>query len=168
MNDLVKNSIESRKIAIYNSYNITDKSIIDKMEDLFKRINEFGEDCVDNIEFENKFATSELNQEYIQLFTEIATQCTPINIQNEENRQVKSDEEYILEEVASEALYQARNATEPIRRQIHQEAYDEVRDMPIIGDILNVKQHVGFFSRFKRNKKNNKDEEENSNNSKRS
>jgi len=28
MNDLVKNSIESRKNAIFNSYNITEKSMI--------------------------------------------------------------------------------------------------------------------------------------------
>lgn len=160
MNDLVKNSIESRKSAIFNAYNITEQSIIEKIEDLFKRINEFGENCNDNMDFENKFASSNLNQEYIQLFTEIATNCPQIVRQTQENRHVKSDAQYMAEEVASEIRYQTRNATEPIRRQMRQEAYNTARDMPVIGDILNVKQHIDLFNKFKRKKKN-KNEEDN-------
>ena len=93
MNDLVKASIEGRKNAIFSAYDITEQSIIDKIEDLFKRINEFGETCTDSMDFESKFASSELNQEYVELFTEIATKCKPIVRQNEETRHVKSDAE---------------------------------------------------------------------------
>ena len=160
MNDLVKTSIDSRKNAILNSYNIIDQSMIEKLENLFKRIYEFGENCADTMDFESKFASSELNQEYIQLFTEIATKYPQIVKQRDENRHIKSDAEYVADEVASEIRYQTRNATEPIRRQMRQEAYDATRNMPVIGDILTVKQHVDFFSRFKK-KKDNKDEKDN-------
>ena len=160
MNDLVKSSIESRKNAIFNAYNITEQNIIEKIENLFKRINEFGENCTDNIDFESKFASSELNQEYIQLFTEIATSCSQIVRQSEENTNVKSDEEAILEDISSELKYQAKEAIQPIRSKIYQETYDEVRDIPIVGDILNVKQHVDFFSRFKKKKEKDEDKEE--------
>ena len=160
MNDLVKSSIEGRKNAIFSAYNITEQSIVAKIEDLFKRISEFGENCSDNMDFESKFASSELNQEYIQLFTEIATSCAPI-VRQTENRHVKSDAEYVLEDVTSEVRYQTRNITEPIRRQVRQKVYDEARNMPVIGDIMHVKQHVDFFSRFKKKKKEKNEEEEN-------
>ena len=111
------------------------------------------------MDFENKFASSQLNQEYIQLFTEIATKCTPIARQTEGNRHIKSDGEYIMEDIASEIKYQAKNATEPIRRQMRQETYNATRNMPVIGEILEAKQYYDFFSRFKK-KKNNKDEED--------
>ena len=151
MNDLVKSSIEGRKSAVYNSYNIEEQSIIDKIEDLFRRINEFGENCTDNMDFESKFAVSELNQEYIQLFTEIATTCTPI-VREVEERQVQSDE------LESELRYQAKEATLPMRRKMRQEAYDEARDTPIIGDVMNIKQHIDFFSRFGKFRKKKKDD----------
>ena len=161
MNDLVKNNIDSRKTAILNSYDITDQTLLGKIEDLFNRINELGDGCSEIMDFENKFAASELNQEYIQLFTEIATKCTPIIRQTEESRHVKSDGEYIKDEIASEIRYQTRNATEPIRRQMRQEAYETARDMPVIGDILTVKQHVDLFSKFKKKKKDDSEENDN-------
>ena len=160
MNDLVKNSIDSRKNAILSSYNITEKSMLDKIESLFKRMYEFGESCSDAMDFENKLATSELNQEYIQLFTEIATNCSQIERQREGNRYVKSDAEYVADEIASEIRYQTRNATEPIRRQMRQEAYDKARNMPVIGDIMTAKQHYDFFSRFKKKKEKNEEVED--------
>ena len=160
MNDLVKSSIEGRKNAIFSAYNITDQSIKDKIENLFKRINEFGESCLDNMDFESKFANSELNQEYINLFTEIATNCTQIVRQTEENKNIKSDGEYFAEEVASEIRYQTRNATEPIRRQMHEETLKAARNTPVIGDILEAKQYADLFSRFKKKKK--KEDEEDS------
>ena len=165
MNDLVKTSIEGRKNAIFNSYNITDQSIIEKIENLFRRISEFGESCKDNLDFENKFASSSLNQEYIQLFTEIATTCTQTVKQPTENRHVKSDKEYAVEEVKSEIRYQTRNVTEPIRREIRQETYNVTRNMPIIGDILTAKQHIDLFNKFKRRKEKNENKKENTNGS---
>ena len=158
MNDLVKNSIDSRKNALFNTYNITDQRLIEKIEDLFARINEFGEDCTDNMDFESKFATSQLNQEYIQLFTEIATTCKQVVREPQENTNVKSDEERMREEMESEIRYQVKDATLPFRRKVREETFHAALNTPIIGDIIGAKNQIDFFSRFKPKKK--KDEEE--------
>ena len=67
MNEYVKNSIDARKQSFYTAYEITDKDIENKIEDLFKKICEFGETCSDAMDFENKFQSSELNNEYINI-----------------------------------------------------------------------------------------------------
>ena len=152
MNDLVKTSIEGRKNAIFNAYEIKEQSILEKIEDLFNRINEFGESCNDSTDFETKFASSSLNQEYINLFTQIATTCTAKNYTTTNNTNVKSDEQYAKEELESDLRYAVDEATMPIRRQVRQEVYDEVRDIPVVGDALNIKQHIDFFGRFRKKK----------------
>ena len=40
MNEYVKNSIDARKQSFYTAYDITDKDIESKIEDLFKKIYE--------------------------------------------------------------------------------------------------------------------------------
>lgn len=152
MNDLVKNSIEARKTAIFNGYDIKDDTILDKINSLFSKINDFGENCVDSTDFETKFASSELNQEYINLFTEIATKCSPKTYETTQNSDINSDGQYVLEDITSEIKYQAESAIQPLRTQARQEVYDKVRDIPVVGDVLNVKQHIDFFSRFKKKK----------------
>lgn len=151
MNEIVKNSIETRKQAFTCAYNITDQLLIKKIDDLFNRINELGEGCEDAAEFETKFASSQLNQEYINLFTEVASTSMPISYQNE-SANTKSDEDYIKEEIDSELRYQTDSLTQPVRREINQKAYDAARDIPVVGNVLDVKQKIGFFSRFKKNK----------------
>ena len=160
MNDLVKTSIESRRTAIFNGYEITDQNLINKIEDLFKRINEFGETCADNMDFETKFAASELNQEYIQLFTEIATTCPQKAQETVENREIKSDAQYVLEDVGSEIKYQVDSATMPMRRQMREEAERTARNTPVVGEIMEAKQYADLFGKFFKKKKKDDDEEE--------
>lgn len=149
MNDLVKNSIECRKTALFNGYEITDEGLINKIEDLFERINQFGEGCIDNMDFEAKFATSELNQEYIQLFTEIVTKCAQKNSPSEPEEKPDNDNG-VMDEVASDLRYEANELSMPVRRKVRQEVYDEARDMPIIGDAMYVKQHIDLLGKFGR------------------
>ena len=153
MKDLVKNSIEARKNAFFASYDIKNKDILNKIEDLFNRINELGEKCNDITEFESEFANSPLNQEYINLFTEIATTCSPEGtVENE------STGELIMDEITNEIKDQADSATHYIKRQANQEVYDKVRDIPGVGEVLEVKQYMDLFGRFKK-KKDSEDEE---------
>ena len=72
MDNIIKQSIEGRKNAIFNSYEVTDKVMINKIDDLFNRINDFGEKYNDVGTFESEFANSPLNNEYINIFTELA------------------------------------------------------------------------------------------------
>ena len=151
MDQIVKASIDARKNAMINAYEIKDKSIIDKIEELFKKINELGGSCTNSSDFETRFATSDLNQEYINLFTDIASSCSPIN-HIDDNSNVKSDKEYILEDIDSEIRYQVEDATQPMRRQATQEAYDKARDIPVLGDMMNIQNKFDLFNKFKKDK----------------
>ncbi len=151
MNDMVKMSIDGRKNAFFSAYEINDENLINEINDLFKRIEDFGKDCTDNMQFETAFATSPLNTEYINLFTKVAQTCKPI-VREETPVNVKSDEEYLKEELESEARYQMREATLPARR-IAREAVDKAaRRTPILGDVIQAKQTMDLFGKFKNKK----------------
>lgn len=153
MNELVRNSIDARKTALFNGYEINNQAILDKIDDLFNRIYEFGENCADSMDFETKFASNSLNQEYIQLFTEVATNCKSlIGANSNQDTNVENTEGSVANEVADELLYEAESMVQPVKRQVRQEVYDQVRDIPVVGDVLEIKQHVDFFSRFKKKK----------------
>ena len=51
---MIKQSIDSRKQAIYNMYNITDTNLINKIDDLFNRMESLGSTCTDSMDFETK------------------------------------------------------------------------------------------------------------------
>ncbi len=136
MNEMVKNSVESRRTAIFSSYAITDENLFKKIEDYFNRLNEFASSYDDVMKFETDFASSPLAKEYSDLFVEI----TQINNPSEEKK-----ENYVMDELKDDIKHN-------VRRQARQEAYDKVRDIPGVGDALTVKQHFDFFSRFKKNK----------------
>lgn len=145
MNEYVKGSIDGRKIAFTNSYELTSE-YEKKVNDLFKKIEDFGKECNDVMDFETKFATSSLNEEYTNLFTEIAANCKPI-IQEVSNENVKSDKEYLMDEVASEAKYIAKNLTMPARRRAREEFDKKMRDTPL-GKIEQISNTASVFKRI--------------------
>lgn len=147
----VESSIETRKQAFFNAYEISDSELIGKINVLFSKIEEFGKNCSDVMDFESKFASSDLNQEYINLFTEVAQKCTPKTYTSEPVN-VKSGKEYIMDDIKSEIKYQADSLTQPMRHELYQETYDKVRDIPVVGEALSAKQHFDFFSKFKKKK----------------
>ena len=75
MNEYVKLSIKGRKDIFSNNYEIKNKDILDKIEDLFKRIEDFGKNFSDAMEFEQSFMASPLNEEYNNLLSEVASKC---------------------------------------------------------------------------------------------
>ena len=146
MNDIVRMSINARKDALYNGYEINDEALKTKIEDLFLRINTFGEECNEN-DFEAKFASSPLNQEYINLFTEIATKCKA-KVYESNNEVI--EEKTVGEEIAEDIAFEAKEAIQPIRGQIVREAIDQARDIPGVGEAIDIKNKIGFFGRFKK------------------
>ena len=151
MDSIVKQSIEARKQAFTNAYKIEDQNIIDKIDELFNRINELGETCSDASDFEMKFASSPLNQEYISLFTELATTCEPI-IYESDNSNVQSTKDYILDDARMEAKLAIEDATMPARHAAREEFDSALRDVPVLGDAIQAKQTFDLFKKFKKNK----------------
>ncbi|MBR2704550.1 MAG: hypothetical protein IKE91_03680 [Clostridia bacterium] len=168
---IIKSCVESRKNAIYSAYEINNEELKVKIDDLFTRIESFADGCSDATDFETKFAASELNQEYINLFTEIATLCSPIIHETVENPNVKSDAQYVADEVKSEMEYQMKEMTMPARRAAREAADQELRRTPIVGDVIQAKQTLdlfgklgGLFKKKDKNKDKDKKEEQEENN----
>ena len=62
MNDIVKSSVESRKNALFASYDIKDPGTLSKIDEYFKRVEEFAKDCTDVMDFEtNHYLKNILN-----------------------------------------------------------------------------------------------------------
>ena len=136
MDDNIRISIDSKKNAILNTYYIDNNEIDNKIEDLFKRIEEFASTCSDIQDFETKFATSPLNQEYTNIFTEVATKC-PLKITEDNPIQESSSNNELLDDL-----------THPMKTQLYQKKMDFLRGLPVVGDIMEVKQHKDMLDKI--------------------
>jgi len=156
MNEYVKNSIEMRKNSIYNLYEIDDEKIKKNIEDLFKRIDEFGVSCSDAMDFEAKFATSPLNTEYINVFTELSSKC---KMKPQEGlSEVMSDEDLDKERLKDELRYVADTTTQPFRAKANQAITKKMRSVPILGEAMQVSQTRSLFNKFKKDKNSGEDQ----------
>lgn len=130
MNEYVKSSIDGRKMAFSSAYELTD-TYKKKVDELFKRIEEFGKSCNDAMDFETKFMASPLNKEYTDLFTEISQNCKYILPPPVDNPNVKSDKEQMKDEVISDVKYIAKDLTMPARRKAREAFDSKMRDTPL-------------------------------------
>ena len=145
MNEYVKQSIEGRRLAFSNSYELTDV-YKKRVEELFKKIEELGEKASDAMDFETKFASSPLNTEYTNLFTEIATNCKciiPINSETE----VKSNGEAIMDDVMSDVKYVVEDLSMPARRKAREAIDSKINDTPL-GDIRQASNTISLFKKI--------------------
>lgn len=152
MDSVVKQSIDGRKMAFSSAYELTDV-YKKKVDDLFKKINEFGEKCNDAMDFETKFAASPLNKEYMDLFTEVSQNCKYILPPPVDNPDAKTDAEYYRDEAISDAKYIAKDLTMPARRAAREEFDKKMRDTPL-GAIEQASNTAWVFKRMfgKKNK----------------
>ncbi len=152
MDSVVKQCIDGRKLAFSSAYELTDV-YKKKVDELFKRIEDFGKDCKDAMEFETKFAASPLNKEYTDLFTEVASNCKYILPPPVDNPDVKSDKEQLKDEVLSDAKYLAKDLTMPARRAAREEFDKKMRDTPL-GKIEQANNTMWVVKRLFGKKKN--------------
>lgn len=158
MDSGVKLAIDARHDAFKNAYELTDE-FNDEIESLFKKIYEFGKSCKDSMDFETKFASSPLNEEYNNLFMKIGTKCKLRKYETNENVPQKSKSEKVLEEASSDAKYLVKDMTMPARRQARMQMDSKLRDTPL-GKVEQAHNMFYLFKRFKKPKKN-KDTNEN-------
>ena len=146
MDKFVKQGIDARRDAIFNAYELGegDKK---KVDALFKEIEELGASCKDSGEFEAKFASSPLNQRYLDLFTEVATSASPKTAAPKAS--MKEVGEMVAGGtavgVAESAVDQAMRNVVPTRAAVHQKVSDEVRGVPVVGDAIDVAQKASYL-----------------------
>ncbi len=145
MDDMIKTSIKARYDSFFNAYEINDQKIKEEIDELFIKINQLGEESKDVQEFEMKFQGSQLNTDYINLFTKIASCCKPIVYQN--NKPPKENKHEVLDEVLSDAKYIADDITMPARRKAREEFDKKMRDTPL-GKLEQASNMTYLFKRF--------------------
>ena len=149
MDEQIKNSINVRKSSIYDYYNLND-AMNSKVEEYFKRVEEFAKDCKDVADFETKFQASPLSQEYMGLFTELATTCSPKGAMKAQAEAFK--ERDFKQDAKDELEYQMKDATMPARRMAREQMDRQLRSTPILGDAIQAKQTFDLFGKFRRKK----------------
>lgn len=147
MDKVVKQSIEARRNAFGMSYVINDESIKKEIDNLFEKISDLGEKCADAMDFETKFLASPLNTEYNNLFIKIGTTCKPIIHNNTGDKDIKSDKEYLREEVESDVKYALKDLSMPTRRKAREELDFKLRNTPI-GKIEQLSNTASVFKRI--------------------
>ncbi len=146
MDEYIKQSISSRRDAIFNAYDVSADGK-KKINALFVEIEKLGAKCKDVGEFETEFAKSPLNQKYLDLFTEIAT-TTPakgVDMSGVKKQGVgKIVARGVAEGVADRAANDAMHAVLPTRAAVHQEVSDAARKVPVLGDAIDVGQKASY------------------------
>lgn len=147
-NEIVKQSIDARKNAIFAAYQVDDEGR-KKVEALFLEIEKLGAGCKDAGDFEAKFAVSPLNQKYLDLFTEIATSSvsgTAASAADDATASIAGGmAEGVAEEAARMAVRTATGGAVPTTRAAaHQKVYDAARDIPVVGEAINIGQKAGY------------------------
>lgn len=125
------------------SYELTEDAKKD-IDELFKRIEEFGNTCKDAMDFEAKFASSPLNQEYIDMFTKVAKKCKVKGLDDGGSGKGKK----VLEDIESDAKYLADDLTMPARRQARMKMDSKLRSTPL-GKIEQANNTFWLFKRLK-------------------
>ena len=154
MHSEIQKSIDTRRSSLFEYYNLPDEAQ-KKADELFVRVEQFGSECEDQADFETRFATSLLNTEYINLFTEFAEFVkTPEGTMTVEEQQKET-----AKTVAESAV--KHQIESEVRKQVLNALPDEVSDLyihgaykiPILGDILREMNKIHLFKKI-RHKKN--------------
>lgn len=145
MDEYVKQTIEARKNAFSASYNIS-AEMQKKIDVLFGEIEKLGAKCKDVSEFEAEFAKSPLNQKYLDLFTEIATNSQAKVAAPEPSTKGigKMVAGGVVAGVAESAAEQALRNVVPTRAAVNQKATDAARSVPVIGDAIDLGQKASY------------------------
>lgn len=158
MDEYVQNSINVRKSTIYDNYHNVPPEVEAKIDDIFERMVEFGEKYTDVIAFENDFQQSDLNKEYIAIFTDLAVVNGPDSISfkdsafNPKNYSSDDLKEMGKRELKEDARYLVKDA---IVSELHKTAIERdqaLRDIPVVGEIIQAKRTIDMLGRFRRRK----------------
>ena len=152
MDSGVKMAIDARHDAFKNAYELTDE-FNSEIEALFKKIYDFGTNCKDAMDFENKFQSSSLNEEYTNLFMKVGTKCKLKKYESNDEYVEESKSKKVLDEASSDAKYLMDDLTMPARRQARMKMDSKLRDTPL-GKIEQARNTFYLFKRFKKPKKN--------------
>ena len=149
---MVKSSVDARRASFSTAYELT-AEMEKEIDELFVRIEKFAASCSDAMDFENKFQNSDLNKEYIDMFTKVAKKCKPKQTSGGNNYvEEKSKGQKVLENIGSDAKYIADDLTMPARRQARMRMDSKLRNTPL-GKIEQAHNTFWLLKRLKPKKR---------------
>lgn len=128
MDELIKFSINAKKKGLCDTYEITKEENIKLIDELFVRIGELGATCKDQMDFEQKFAASELFTEYSNLFMVLHNSEKSKHYQPDDSQDLG---EYLKEELEDEVKWQAKEA---VSRAVYGKILDSIGDNHLLED----------------------------------
>lgn len=155
MDEYIRNSIDTRRKTIDDYYNIPEEAA-GEVSDLFAEMEQLGEASSDVMDFEQRFAASDLNSRYMNLFAKLTVKSSAVGgamadsakgiFGNKENRR-----DFIKEELE----HVAHDAEMKLRRKMYMEKEEELRKIPGYMEARNAAGWIGWL----RDKKKDRDEE---------
>ena len=152
MDSIVKASIEARKNSLFQLYEINDQSFLNKIEEIIAEMEKLSENCLDSADFEAKLAVSPLNEKYIALFSEAATRFkskvdgSVVENVNQGNMFVDTDTDNDTMDTLKEI---ADTITRPLRKTAQLEIDSAIREIPVVGDVIQASRIVDTFNNRK-------------------
>ena len=141
----VKMSIDGRKTAIFNAYEVPE-NFQARINDLIAKLEELGKGCKDSAEFESKLANSPLNAEYTQLFTDLAMGGAKCKFGPAPGEIEEVDQTEVAKDLAKDyAEMEVEGAVQHVRGRAYRAAESKLRDVPVIGDAIDAKRKFDFF-----------------------
>lgn len=152
MNEGILNSINSRREALYAYYNLP-KGARQKAEDVFARLEQFGQTCLDQADFEKQLPKLKLNEDYNNLFAEFAPYVKiPEGTMTVEEQQQNAAKELGESVVKSQAKRTVKSA---FVRMLPKPLYDwyiyGIYNIPILGRIVGAKNNLEQIKRMNNN-----------------
>ena len=139
MDESIKISIDARKNAILGGAYKIDDATKKEVEALFVEIEKLGKESKNSGDFEAKFAASSLNQQYMDMFTKIATNSAS-------SATTKGIAQQMVTGAAESAVRNAISNTVPTTRAAaNQKVYDAARDIPVVGDVIDIGQKASYI-----------------------
>ena len=165
MDEYIKQSVESRKNAITNAYELS-ATDAKRVDELFSKIEALAKKCKDVNDFESQFAASPLNQEYMGIFGDLAqTSKLKGAAAAPDTSKVINDAlvNNAVSGAADTAMDRIERAVLPTRASVNQAGHDAMQRVPVLGDVLDINQKAGYAAHrgklFKGKKKDKKEEE---------
>ncbi len=148
----IERAIEARRHSIFSLYEVEKEKQLKKIDELFEEINKLGEQF-DNLQaFENAFNSSELNDRYIKLFSELSQTCKS-KISGEYEKVDMDIKGAVKDTIKTELEMQYYDATMPTRHKVYEESMEKMRSTPILGDLIQMGQTASVLKRFIKKKK---------------
>ena len=153
MDQAIEATITARKKAIDDYYSIP-ASEESEVAGVFSEMETLGTRCAALGKFEKEFAASGLNDRYLALFTKLKVKKSVCaNAVAQSFTQHLTNKDQLVQDVKDEAAYAVDTMTQPARHETYVEAYDELRDVPVVGDIVSEKGLIGQVAHLFKKKK---------------